>query len=33
MCFGVALADDVQNRHLDSGYRRALVGLFGVGFI
>lgn len=26
-----ALADDVQNRYLESGSRRALVGLFGEG--
>ena len=28
-----ALADDVQNRHLESGSRRALVGLFGEGWV
>jgi hypothetical protein len=27
------MADDVQNRHLESGSRRALVGLFGEGWV
>jgi hypothetical protein len=32
-CLEFAMADDVQNRYLESRSRRALVGLFGKGWV
>jgi hypothetical protein len=32
-CFGVWMADVVQNRYLESGSRHVVVGLFGEGWV